>query len=679
MDKNSPTRPPGQENEPARSAAHAAGTRLKRLVIGQPRNLGDRSIFGHLSIAAFLAWVGLGADGLSSSCYGPPEAFRELYAYPHLGVYVAVGTALTVFIIAISYSQIIGLFPSGGGGYLVASKLLSPLAGMISGCALLIDYVLTITTSVASGADAVFSSLPPQYGQYKMAAALAVVALLTVMNMRGVKESALPLVPIFLVFVGTHAFAIIYTLVSKGPDLGGAILAVGQDTRNATTHLGMLGMLMMVLRAYAMGAGTFTGIEAVSNGLPILREPRVQTARRTMLYMAVSLAFTAMGLMLSYIVLRLPQAPLNNDPTQNAILFGSMTSGWAPGLGKTFILVTLASEGAILFVAAQAGFLDGPRVLASMAMDRWFPTRFAMLSDRLVTQNGILLMGIGSALLMVLSKGQVGFLLVLYSINVFITISLSQLGMVRHWWQTRGREAGWRRGLMINGLGLLLSSGILVSVVVVKFDEGGWITLLVTTGLAALALAVRHHYRRVGRMLQRLDSLVPKAPLQAVAPLPPLDEKAKTAILFVSGFNGVGLHSLLNIERLFGGIFRNFVFVHIGIVDAGNFKGVQEVDHLKAHVQGELAKYQAFCAREGYFSDCRFALGVDAVQEATRLLPDLLDKYPQAVFFGGQLVFGQDTRFSRWLHNSLVFELQRRLYGEGLPFVILPIRLQPGR
>jgi amino acid transporter len=679
MDRKSPTPPPQAGGDSSGPAGPTAGTRLKRLVIGQPRDLRDRGIFGHLSIAAFLAWVGLGADGLSSSCYGPPEAFRELHAYPHLGVYVAVGTALTVFIIAISYSQIIRLFPSGGGGYLVASKLLSPTAGMVSGCALLIDYVLTITTSVASGADAVFSSLPEHYGKYKLPAALAVVAVLTVMNMRGVKESVLPLVPIFLIFVGTHVFAIIYTLVSKGPDLGGAIMAVGQDTRSATTNLGMLGMLMMVLRAYAMGAGTFTGIEAVSNGLPILREPRVQTARRTMIYMAVSLAFTAMGLMLSYIVLRLPEAPLNNDPTQNAILFQAMTSDWGPGLAKTFILVTLASEGAILFVAAQAGFLDGPRVLASMAMDRWFPTRFAMLSDRLVTQNGILLMGIGSAVLMVLSEGRVGFLLVLYSINVFITISLSQLGMVRHWWQTRGREAGWRMGLTLNGLGLLLSGGILASVVVVKFHEGGWITLLVTAGLAGLALTIRQHYRRVGRMLQRLDSLVPKIAPPPVAALPPMDPKGKTAILFVSGFNGVGLHSLLNIERLFGGVFRNFVFVHIGIVDAGNFKGVQEVDRLKDHVQGELAKYQAFCAREGYFSDYRYALGVDAVQEATKLLPDLLEKYQQAVFFGGQLVFGQDTRFSRWLHNSLVFELQRRLYGEGIPFVILPIRLQVGR
>jgi hypothetical protein len=678
MDRNLPTRPPGPESDQAGPASPTAGARLKRLVIGQPRNLGDRGIFGHLSIAAFLAWVGLGADGLSSSCYGPGEAFRELHTYPHLGVYVAVGTALTVFIISASYSQIIRLFPSGGGGYLVASKLLSPMAGMVSGCALLIDYTLTITVSIASGADAIFSSLPPQYGQYKVPAALAAVAVLTVMNLRGVKESVLPLVPIFLIFVGTHAFAIIYTLVSKGPDLGGAIQAVGQDTRAASTQLGVMGMLMLVLRAYAMGAGTFTGIEAVSNGLPILREPRVRTARRTMVYMAVSLAFTAMGLMLSYIVLRLPQAPPNNDPTQNAILFQSITSGWGPGVAKTFVLVTLISEGAILFVAAQAGFLDGPRVLASMAMDRWFPTRFAMLSDRLVTENGILMMGIGSAVLMVLSQGRVGLLLVLYSINVFITISLSQLGMVRHWWQTRGRGEPWRGGLTINSLGLLLSGSILVSVVVVKFDEGGWITLLVTAGLAALALGIRQHYRRVGRMLQRLDSLVPKVPPPPVAALPPLDKIGKTAILFVSGFNGVGLHSLLNIERLFGGIFRNFVFVHIGIVDAGNFKGVQEVDHLKAHVQGELAKYQAFCAREGYFSDCRYALGVDAVQEATRLLPDLLEKYPQAVFFGGQLVFGHDTRFSRWLHNSLVFELQRRLYGEGIPFVILPIRLQAG-
>src|SRR5512144_1382418 len=178
--------------------------RLKTFIFGGKHNIEDSSIFHKLTLIAFFACIGLGADGLSSSCYGPEEAFLAFQGHVYLSVFVALMSGITVFIIAASYSQIIELFPSGGGGYLVASKLLSPAVGMISGAALLIDYVLTITISVASGADALFSFLPSAWLPYKLTFSLFGVAVLTVMNMRGVKESILPLVPIFLTFVITH-------------------------------------------------------------------------------------------------------------------------------------------------------------------------------------------------------------------------------------------------------------------------------------------------------------------------------------------------------------------------------------------------------------------------------------------------------------------------------------------
>ncbi|MGC1455075.1 MAG: amino acid permease, partial [Nitrospirota bacterium] len=186
--------------------------RLKTLIFGGKHNIDDSSIFHKLSLIAFFAWVGLGADGLTSSCYGPEEAFLAFHGHIYLSVFVALMSGITVFVIAASYSQIIELFPSGGGGYLVASKLLSPTAGMVSGSALLIDYVLTITVSVASGADALFSFLPQVWLPYKLMFAIAGILMLTVMNMRGVKESVLPLVPIFITFVVTHAFIICYAL-----------------------------------------------------------------------------------------------------------------------------------------------------------------------------------------------------------------------------------------------------------------------------------------------------------------------------------------------------------------------------------------------------------------------------------------------------------------------------------
>ena len=191
-----------------------------------------------------------------------------------------------------------------------------------------------------------------------------------------------------------------------------------------------------------------------------------------------------------------------------------LTSTWPHSIASTFVLVTLASEGALLFIAAQAGFLDGPRVLANMALDRWFPSRFANLSDRLVTQNGILLMGAAALVMMIITRGSVGLLVVLYSINVFITFSLSQLGMVRHWWQVRASEPQWRRKLALNGFGLALTTFILVSLTVVKFAEGGWATLLVTALLSIGAVGIRRHYRGVTAQLRRLVTIVEAAAVE---------------------------------------------------------------------------------------------------------------------------------------------------------------------
>jgi amino acid transporter len=655
--------------------------RLKTLIIGGKHNIDDSSIFHRLSLIAFFAWVGLGADGLSSSCYGPEEAFLAFHGHVYLSIFVAFMSGITVFIIAASYSQIIELFPTGGGGYLVASKLLSPTVGMISGSALLIDYVLTITISVASGADALFSFLPHAWLSYKLAFAIFGVLLLTVMNMRGVKESVLPLVPIFLTFVVTHAFIIGYAVIMNLGNMGAVVASTRADIIQTQAELGIGGMLLLILRAYSMGAGTYTGIEAVSNGLPILREPKVKTGKRTMRYMAASLAFTVMGLMIAYLLYRVvPQT----GKTLNAVLFETMTKDWGKG-GVVFVLITLLSEAALLFIAAQAGFLDGPRVLSNMALDRWFPTKFAMLSDRLVTQKGILLMGGAALLTMVLTNGSVKYLVVLYSISVFITFFLSQLGMVRHWWQVRGKENHWDKKLFINGLGMTLTFCILLTVTILKFHEGGWITLLLTGSLVAMALLTKRHYQNTHQLLHRLDELVTVA--ESSCPAFPgeqgttkelkikYDPQDKTAILLVNGFNGLGLHTLFSIIRLFGGTFRNFAFVQVGIVDAGNFKGVEEVARMRTDVKKELDRYVHYMRCHGYYAAAYSSFGTDVVDEIAKVTPEILERFPNAILFGGQLVFPKTTFISGMFHNYTIFAVQRRFYSEGIPVVILPIRV----
>jgi amino acid transporter len=657
--------------------------RMKNIVLGHAHDIRDPHIFHKLSLIAFFAWIGLGADGLSSSCYGPEEAFRALNGHTFLGIFVAIATAITVFVISSSYTQIIELFPHGGGGYLVASKLLSPSLGMISGCALLIDYVLTITLSIASGADAIFSLLPPSFYPFKLSFAVLGLCVLIVLNMRGVKESVVPLIPIFIIFLITHCVVIICGIIEHSSQLGILSHNIKTDVHLARSEFGTLGMLLLIMRAYSMGAGTYTGIEAVSNGLPILREPRVETGKKTMRYMAISLAFVAGGLMLCYLLFGVIHEP---GKTMNATLLQNFANSLPDkNSGYLFVLIALVSEAALLFVAAQTGFLGGPRVLANMAQDRWFPFQFALMSERFVIKNGILLMGISSLVLMFVSNASVRFLVVLYSINVFITFFLSQLGMVRHWWKERKKSKHWIKKISINGLGLALTAFILVSVIVIKFHEGGWITLLITGTLAGFAIIIKRYYYRTQKQLKHLDRLahVTQITRQETAHVhdvakngkPRFDPDSKIAVILVNGFNGMGLHTLFNVVRLFGDDFRNFFFMEAGMIDAGNFKGVEEIEKLKTHVRDELSHYVSFMERQGFYARAFYTTGIDVAIEVAKLAQQIFDEFPKSVFFGGQIVFPEDTLFTKLLYNHTTFAVQRRLHQAGIPFLIMPIRI----
>ena len=631
----------------------------------------------NMSLIAFFAWVGLGADGLSSSCYGPEEAYLALGpGHTHLSIFVAIATVITVFVISASYSLIIEVFPHGGGGYLVASRLLSPNIGMVSGCALLIDYLLTIAISLASGTDALFSFLPLEFQQYKLVFCVGSLLLLMVMNIRGAKESIVPLVPIFVTFILTHFVMIVYAIFTHTSNFSSIVNTTSLEIHDTYSQLGLWGMLFLILKAYSLGAGTYTGIEAVSNGLPILREPRVKTGKRTMVYMSWSLAFTVLGLMVAYLIYNVGSVP---GKTLNAVLFEAVSSNWGPW-GQVFVFISLIAEAFILFVAAQSGFLGGPRVLANMAIDRWFPAKFAALSDRLVTQKGILLGGIAALVIIVATNASVKYLVVLYSINVFITFSLSQMGMVRYWIQKRQQVKDWVRKLFINGISFVLTTFILVAVVILKFHEGGWVTLIVTGSLIALAVIIKKHYLATAKQLQRLNNLVQAAyvsvkHMEAVKEKPALDQNSKTAVLVVNGFNGLGLHTLFNVTRLFGKEFRNFVFIQVGVIDAGNYKGADDVKHLQHKVREDVDRYVRFMSAQGFYAESMTLTGTDIIDEVEKISPELIKRLPGVVFFGGQIVFENETILTKWLHNYTVFSLQRRLYNYGIPFMVMPIRV----
>jgi amino acid transporter len=555
----------------------------------------------------------------------------------------------------------------------VATKLLGERTGVVSGSALLIDYVLTITVSIAAAGDALFSFVPLELHTLKLPLEVTLLAGLTMINLRGVRESVLVLTPVFLLFLVTHVVLIGWGLGSHAPQL----VEVARETRagfeGGLVTLGAAGLFMRFIHAYSLGSGTYTGIEAVSNGLQMMREPRARTARRTMLYMAVSLALTASGLILCYLLWDVSH---EQGKTMNAVLAERVAGSW-PG-GHTFIVVTLVAEGLLLVVAAQAGFLDGPRVLANMAVDNWLPRRFAALSDRLTTQNGILLMGTASGLALLLTRGDVRHLVVMYSINVFVTFSLSMLGMTLVWSRRRGRPK-FKRWTSLFVFGFLLCATILVFTVYEKFLEGGWVTLAVTGSLVLLCYAIRAHYAEVARALSRLHaelkSLVESRPEPPASPAEP-DPDGPTAALLVSSYGGLGIHTLLNIFRTFPGHFRGIVFLSIGVVDSGTFKGEEEVARLEQQTEENLAKYVALARSLGLSATCRKALGTDAVQESEKLCLALVREFPHTTFFAGQVLFQRERWFQRLLHNETAYSIQKRLQWAGQTMVILPARVR---
>lgn len=647
--------------------------RLKRLFLGAPLDPLSPKVRQHIALAAFLAWVGLGADGLSSANYGPEEAFLALGQHTHLALYLAVATGLTVFIIAFSYNQVIELFPNGGGGYKVATELIGSHAGLLSGSALIIDYVLTIAISVASGVDAIFSLVPPQYHAWKLPFEFAVVLMLMALNLRGMKEPIALLVPLFLGFLLTHVALIVVGIVLHAGSLPALVPDTIAETRSFSAEIGMVGVIALLLKAFAMGGGTYTGIEAVSNNVGMLREPRVRTGKWTMLYMALSLAFTAAGLIVLYL---LWGAAKQDGRTLNATVFESvLLEVFGSGhLVPVALAVTLAFAAALLFVAANTGYLGGPAVLANMAVDRWMPHQFSQLSDRLVTQNGILVMGVAAIGALWITDGEVHLLVVLYSINVFLTFSLCLAGLCRYWLTHRG-ERRWVFGLVQSLLGFIVTFGILMVTLVEKFADGAWFTVLATGFVVLLGLAIKRHYDSVNRLLAEADILFGnghgETPKRGLLP----DPKARTAALFVGSRDGVAMHTLLAALTLFPNQFRNVIFLTVGEIDTEQFHGQDKVARMQAEIAQRMERFGCWCERHQIAADSYVAYGTETVDLLDKLAGDVLHKYPNTVFFASKLVFRNDNVFTRMLHNTTALSLQRLLHLRGVPMVILPMKV----
>ncbi|QDU31453.1 hypothetical protein ETAA8_66110 [Anatilimnocola aggregata] len=708
---------------------------VKTLLVGKPLDLADHSIHQHISLIAFLAWVGLGADGLSSSCYGPSEAFEHLRGHTYLALFLALATVFTVVIISACYSYIIEAFPSGGGGYLVASKMLGKEIGALSGCALVVDYILTVTVSIAAAGDALFGLFGPSIlslvrtlhlpfqdeTSVKLGLEIAAILFLIVLNLRGVKESVTILAPIFVIFLITHAILIVGVLGSHVGDIGGLATDVSSHIRSDVSNpaIGWWFLLSMLLKAYSLGAGTYTGIEAVSNSMAVMREPRVATAQRTMIYMGASLAITAGGLMLAYLLFELDLKKyygtvgshnaavstadsievgqpahkqldsleaLKHDrkQTMNDLLVQWYVSGTDKVIkqedigwfARTFRYITILSEAVLLLVAAQAGFIGGPKCLANMAYDSWVPHWFGSLSERLSSHYGIVLIGLSSMAALWVTGGNISKLVIMYSINVFVTFTLSMIGMCLYYYPMRGKLPNWNMRMTLFTFGAILCGSILVVTVSFKFREGGYITVVVTGALTIVALLIRRYYVGVTARLRGLDESLGTIEVQGKPNKTPPNPEHPTAVILVGGYSGLGVHTLLNALRFVPNHFKNVIFISVGVVDSGNFKGIEAMEDLRKHTEDSLEKYVDLARRLGLPSRAYMSIGTDVVDELEQLCRVVHRDFPGAVVFAGQLVFQRETWYGKLLHNQTAYSLQRRLQWDGVPMVILPTRVR---
>jgi hypothetical protein len=284
----------------------------------------------------------------------------------------------------------------------------------------------------------------------------------------------------------------------------------------------------------------------------------------------------------------------------------------------------------------------------------------------------------GAAVAAVLyTRGSVSKLVVMYSINVFVTFSLSQAGMVRFWIGERKHRPDWKHGAPLNAIGLLMCVCILFVTVYEKFLEGGYLTLFITLAAVVVCLLIHEHYRAVRGSLAHLDELFAEIPTDPTKEeLGPCDPLRPTAAILVGNYGGLGVHSVLTLLRMFPNQFTNLVFISVGVIDSGNFKGADEVEHLRRTTRDQLGKYVGLARRLGHSAEYRMGIGTDVVEEAFKLCQETVRDFPRTTFFSSKLIFEEQRWYHKLLHNETGFAIQHRLQFAGQAMVILPVRVR---
>lgn len=646
--------------------------KLKHFFIGKPKDPLSPKSQHALVLSIFFAWVGLGADGLSSACYGPEQSFLSLGHHQSLAFWLVLMTGITVFIIAFAYNRVISLFPNGGGGYKVATYLLGRNMGLIAGVALILDYILTIAISVASANKAIFSIFHYNRNAVLQLSDTIIILLLIYLNMRGMKESIKFLVFIFIGFIVLHAGLIIYGIFEHVGQFTNVYHHATSNWSGLSHQWGLIFVSSLLLHAYAQGGGTYTGLEAVSNNVNLLEAPRVKTGQWVMLYMSVALSLMAAGIMLLYLLWHVHAIP---GETLNAVVFNEIIGGSAGG--RIVVAITLLFEAGLLYVAANTGFLGGPAVLANMGVDKWVPKVFVNISSRLVRQNGIIFLGLAALFLIYITDGHVRILVIIYSLCVFLAFMLALAGLCKYYWNNKKDTVLSRiSNLGLIGLGTLICVIIFIFVTISGFMQGSWIGLLLLAVSLYLCWHISQTYKEGDRMMESLDQALCPAIDDAQIEKVSLAPNKPTAVIFVGSSTGVGMHTLLNIINMFPNHYQNFIFVKAGVIDSNSFFEQEKIQALRESGKKDLEYFVSFCNKHGLAADYSLTLSVDLTEAIGNTVEKLEKQYPNATYFASQLLFPSNNWLHKILHNKTGLAIQRQLYSMGENMMILPVRMK---
>lgn len=485
--------------------------RLKTFLLGNPLR---SEMASHEKLPKWKALAVLSSDPLSSVAYATEEILIPLLLFSVLAlawsVPVAAAIVLLLVIVTLSYRQTIAAYPSGGGAYTVATENLGQNAGLVAGASLMIDYTLTVAVSVSAGVQNIASAFP-WFADHKEGLATAIIFLIMVLNLRGVKESA----SIFAYPAYFFVFSIL-TLIFVGLWKAYTGQAPIESPVPIIHDFYPELPLLLLLRAFSSGCAALTGIEAISTGVNVFREPRAQNARITLAWMAFLMGVLFLGMtIVMHVYGVLPR------PGETAV---SMLARGVFG-NSVFYYMVQAATVLILFLAANTAYNGFPSVCSVLARDRYLPRQLASMGDRLVFSNGIMGLSLGAVILVFLFKADTHLLIPLYAVGVFLSFTLSQAGMVRH--HLRKKQVGWKKGLAINALGGITTAVVLSVILITKFTHGAWMVAILIPALVLLFKNVNKHYRWVASQLAARSESSPIA----------LGRRTHTAIVPLSGLH----------------------------------------------------------------------------------------------------------------------------------------------